>query len=376
MLLLSSRHRAFVAIVSVGVCAVSFSLVAGCGGGNGKSTTSTTRATAPTQVTRDRVQSLNSSLFRTATQIGYQPTSFAYSRNSLSGGYGASTPTVGDSSGATASVSNSTVPLVGAFLRNIAASSNTSRHAAIHSAVTHRRGESTSGTPDPISVSPTFYYDYYLGLWVEITETNSTSTYALYEDEAKTKPAGSIETTWAVDDTTFPQVYQSSYSFTAGYLAGSHGASTNTNNADGSGSAHYDDVYADGWSDKGQSSWSGQGDYSYSSRTQTAASQWTESRGSFRADGGGGTHMATSDGYAADYVYNTDGSGHGTITGPDPGLPVTISWDAYGNTTIRYADGTIETIPGWGGYTGGEGGGVVPVDGGVAVGTTVSSSTP
>ena len=62
--------------------------------------------------------------------------------------------------------------------------------------------------------------------------------------------------------------------------------------------------------------------------------------------------------------------GHGKITGPDPGLPVTISWDAYGNTTIVYADGSTEHIAGWGSDNGGgygDGGGVISVDPPVAI---------
>ena len=63
-------------------------------------------------------------------------------------------------------------------------------------------------------------------------------------------------------------------------------------------------------------------------------------------------------------MYRADGSGHGRITGPDPGLPATIDWDAQGNTTVVYADGSSEYTPGWG-Y-----GDVTPVDS-----TTTTSGT-
>jgi hypothetical protein len=86
--------------------------------------------------------------------------------------------------------------------------------------------------------------------------------------------------------------------------------------------------------------------------------EWSEGTGSFRADGSGGTRLSSSDGYKSDYRYNADGSGHGRITGPDPGLPVSISWDAYGNTMIVYADGSVEHVSGWGS---GNGGGAKPI---------------
>jgi hypothetical protein len=94
-----------------------------------------------------------------------------------------------------------------------------------------------------------------------------------------------------------------------------------------------------------------------------ANNEWSEGAGSFRADGSGGTWLSSSDGYKSDYRYNADGSGHGRITGPDPGLPVSISWDAFGNTMIVYADGTVEHVSGWGSGSGdGDGEKPIPVD--------------
>ncbi len=213
---------------------------------------------------------------------------------------------------------------------------------------------------------PSFYFDYYLGLWVQIEETVNTSTYLLFDDEGKSKPAGHITTINPVDWESFPQVFSSEYEFTSGYLAGSHGFSKNVTNADYSGSSQYENVYADGWKDRGTSNGSAQGDFSWSSRTDGANGEWNKGVGSFRADGSGGTRLSSSDGYKSDYRYNADGSGHGRITGPDPGLPVSISWDAFGNTTIVYADGSIEHVYGWGGSSGGSGE-PIPVDTPVAM---------
>ena len=166
----------------------------------------------------------------------------------------------------------------------------------------------------------------------------------MYVDQAKTQPAGSIVTLWPADYTVYPQTYQSTYSFTAGYSAGSQGASLNVTNADGSSTASYSDTYSDGSKDKGTSTQTASGDYTWTGRTDAADGSWTTVSGTFRSDGSGGTHLTMSDGYVADYVYNADGSGHGRITGPDPGLPVTITYDLYGNTTITYADGSDRTL--------------------------------
>ena len=200
---------------------------------------------------------------------------------------------------------------------------------------------------------PAFYFDEYLGLWVQIEDGAAQSAYLLYEDEAKTKPAGSIVTTWPENWEVFPQVYSSRYEFTAGFLAGARGSFETAQNADGSGHSSYENVYADGWKDQGRSAWTGRGDFTWSSRSEDPNGFTVSDRGAFRADGSGGTHSETSDGFTADYTFNADGSGHGRISGPLPGLPATITWDAFGNTTIRYADGTTEHIPDWGYYGGG-----------------------
>ena len=135
----------------------------------------------------------------------------------------------------------------------------------------------------------------------------------------------------------------------------------------------------DGWKDTGKSTWSGRGDSSWINRTESAdGKDWTESAGSWRSDGSGGTRMATSDGYEAIFTFNSDGSGHGRVSGPEAGLPATITWDTQGNDTIRYADGTVERFNRWGIYPGptplpGDGT-VVPMLGGA--GTLISSVTP
>jgi hypothetical protein len=186
------------------------------------------------------------------------------------------------------------------------------------------------------------------------------SSYLLYEDKDKTKPAGSISSSWPTDWTVFPQTYKNNYRFTAGFLKGSYGFSENTTNEGWSGSSKYENVYADGWKDKGESNWSGRGDSSWYSKTESAdAKDWTETAASWRSDGAGGSRMTTSDGYSAIFTHSSDGSGRGTISGSEPGLPATFTWDNLGNVTIRYADGTIERFNRWERWSYGLGGGYV-----------------
>lgn len=291
----------------------------GCGGGGGGTT-----GAAPSRAVQERVSTISrklfsgSMLFSAVDGLGGTPASYT------SGG----------------------MPQLGAFLKNVAMGPSSRAH----------RGETVSSEPMPPifwEPQPSFYYDYYLGLWVQANFTEGESRYTLYEDEAKTKPAGAIVTTWPTSWETFPQTWKSHYEFTAGFLKGSHGFSENVTNVGWSGSSTYENVYVDGWKDTGKSTWSGRGDSSWINRTESAdGKDWTESAGSWRSDGAGGTRMATSDGYEAIFTFNRDGSGHGRISGPEAGLPATITWDTQGNVTIRYADGSVERFNRWGIYPG------------------------
>lgn len=361
-------------------------VLAGCGGGGGtKSGGGNNNSAIPTAITRAHVQNLHGQVARQLTSSGVSGTALAFTRNSYVGGYatgggfalGAPVPSANAGNAADAT-STANLPNLGGFLKNVAGVSPA--HRAAHLAIAKGRDAAPGGKPtnqpppNPVDyTNPSFYYDYYLELWVAVTDTPSTITYALFSDEAKTKSAGSIVTTQPTDYATFPQVYDSSYSFTAGYLAGSHGTSKNTTNANGSFSGSYDNVYSDGWSDKGQSNGSATGDFSWQSRTDSPVKEWTQGAGTFRSDGSGGTRFSTSEGYAADYTYNKDGSGQGHISGSDPGMPVTITWDAFGNTTIKYADGTIEQYNAYT-YYGGGGGGPIPIDANGGSGSSAGSA--
>ncbi|MDX1933712.1 MAG: hypothetical protein SFU56_14030 [Capsulimonadales bacterium] len=322
-------------------------LLAGCGGsGSGR----TVSKSAPNAATRTQVQSLHQNATRRAELAGFQTESTALVRNGP-----ATRPGVPKGNGA---------PLVGAFLRHVACVPPARQAASLASFAALSRlviadtgredGASPGPSPGPDGFEDFFYYDFFLGLWVEITNEPGKQTYSLFVDEGKTRTAGRIVTTHPTDYSIYPQTYESSYSFTEGTLAGTGGRSLNVLNADGSGRSDYEHRFSDGSKESGVSSWTGNGDSTGKSRWDSADGNWSESVSSWRADGSGGTRFTGSDGYTAEYLYHADGSGRARITGPDPGLPVTIVWDIYGNTTVTYADGSVDYFPGWGQSGGGD----------------------
>lgn len=336
---------------------MTLSWLAGCGGSSG-STDGT-----PTRAVQERVSSISRKLF-SGTMLFGAVDGIGGARGGGMGG-GALPPGGGAYD---QSYTSGSTPQLGAFLKNVvmenAPNSRKRKQSRQEDIVI---GEPFPGDPMPPfwEPQPTFYFDYYLGLWVQTSYGKTESRYDLFEDEAKTKPAGSIVSSWPINWEVFPQVWKSSYEFTAGFMKGSYGSSENVTNAGWSGSSKYENVYIDGWKDKGQSNWSGQGDSSWFNRTESAdGKDWTESAGSWRSNGSGGTRMSTSDGYEAVFTFNNDGSGRGTIRGPEAGLPASISWDTQGNVTIRYADGTVDRFNRWGIYPG-----PIPLDGGGIGGT-------
>lgn len=353
------------AILATAITAV---LLTGCGGGG----TSRVVSKTPTKATKAHVQSVQILSLRNMAQSGVPNGTFTAMRGGIAPLAGAVSAVAGSAANGGASTNTAAlpVPLLGQFLHNVGSTSITSRTKAIRAMMAHQttlhgkitRVASTSGSSGGVSgssgtiipvdppvpiVMPTFYYDDYLGLWVDINDTATTSTYTLYQDQAKTQPAGSIITNFPAADT-FPQIFSSTYSYTAGSQAGSGGKYNSTYNADNSGSSSYVDIYSDGSKDQGSSSSTANGDYTWTGRTDNADKSYISMSGTFHDDGSGATRTSGSDGYASNFTYNADGSGHGRVTGPDAGLPATIVWDALGNTTITYADGTADFIPGWG----------------------------
>ena len=387
------KRRQALFLFSSGLIVASLELV-GCGGGSSKNNTSIS------DTTRKQVTSLH--------QLSLGARSILdplLRRNGNFGGAGigysvsdaAGTTTGGGIAGITpvpVPLNNSTTPinamgnnllLPGAGFKDLLASASTSTRSRKYrptrqisgsgSTTGSNSGNSGIAVGEPLPWQGdynNFYYDYYLELWVEFIETTTQSRTNYYLDQQKTQSAGYSINTHPENWEVFPQTYTYDYQFTAGTLKGSHGTSKTTTNADYSGETSYENVYADGWKDTGKSSWFPNGASTWFSRTDMSDGQWIESTGSFQPDGTGGTRTKLSGGFEANYIYNADGSGHGKITGPDPLLPVTITWNACGDTQIQYADGTVEEQEGWchniyypygnGTTTGGTGGGIVTPD--------------
>ncbi len=103
-------------------CGVGLAVVAaGCGGG-----ASSSRA-APSQTTRSKVLALHDVAVREVTQSGFQSQGLAFARNSSS----SATPPVAADNGAETDTPfpSPTMPLLGAFIRNVAAKSPSTRRA-------------------------------------------------------------------------------------------------------------------------------------------------------------------------------------------------------------------------------------------------------
>ncbi len=268
--------------------------------------------------------------------------------------------------GRSAKVKSQRLPFIGAFVMNVAQ---------------RRPGKASLNAKKAVRTREEvgFYFDEYLGLWVSVTNNDNNYAYNLFEDEAKTKPAGGFTSSYPTDPTVFPQVYRSEYRITAGTLAGSEGIYVTTIQEDGSGTSSYHNKLVGVYSDSGSSTWNVDGSSSWTARSEGKDGIVFEYGGQFNADGSGRTYSTSSNGYSNEFIYNADGTGRGILRGPDAGLPATIVWDLLGNLTITWADGTVEVItPIFGIDVPVEGGGGTDgaTDGGTSSGSGGGGSTP
>lgn len=211
-----------------------------------------------------------------------------------------------------------------------------------------------------------FYFDDYLGLWVDTTSTDTSFSQKLYIDEAKTEPAGSFETTFPTGWDAYPYEYRSSFEITAGDFAGAHGLYVTSISSEMEGTSSYENVWPGFGSDKGWWKWrDGASSWSYEGHSDDGA--WYKGSGEFFDDWHGTSTFEDSFGYRFSYVYNSDGSGSAKIEGPDKGLPATMTWTAEGHVRIVWADGTVDEWDWWG----------VGVEGGTTgTGTNGGGGTP
>ncbi len=204
-------------------------------------------------------------------------------------------------------------------------------------------GSGTGGTSGGGGSGSDFYYDQWLGLWVDVEWTENSSTITFTLDQEKTQPAGSVMSTYTGEFGTYPQTYTNQYSFTAGPLAGSHGIYICVQTSETHGSMSYSNTYEDGFSDSGQSQWTDETS-SFESRWEGPDGEpWFEDSGTWHADNSGTYTCSDSNGWSSTWTYNSDWSGSAILTGPDPLLPATLTWTSEGHYTITYADGSSES---------------------------------
>ena len=67
----------------------------------------------------------------------------------------------------------------------------------------------------------------------------------------------------------------------------------------------------------------------------------------YNADGSSTISSTDSVSLATKFSFAADTSGSGTITGSDPGLPATLTWDATGSGQVKFADGSTASLVNW-----------------------------
>lgn len=200
------------------------------------------------------------------------------------------------------------------------------------------------------------YFDQFLGVWVvdSSTTTSYTATYSL--DEAGTQPAGSSVSTWVTTESGSSGTSQVRITAgpNAGYTLDSTYTSDDLLNSGSYSSASFSPVYGTS-QDEGE--WRADGSGSYLSRW-TQGSEFRQYQGTWSGDGSWTSTSTSSDGYTMTLNGIADGSGTGSITGPDPLLPATSVWNTEGVGTITWADGSTSEFNwfGLGGVSGGSSG--------------------
>lgn len=294
-------------------------LLIGCGGSGGGGATGT--GTAPDALTRTGVKS---SISLSMVGIAQSGASNSMGVSGTSGGSG------------------STIPFVGMFAQGRLPTplALSKRGPGASGGTTGSTGGSTGGTNGGDGgTPPTFYFDEGMGLWVDLVFNGTTRISNLYEDQAKTKPAGNFTTTISTDGLTFTSTYE----ITAGSYAGAKGRYESTISPDGSGKTSYSNTWPIYGTSSGECTFGPNGT-TWKSRNETPDGQWQESEGSWSTTGEGTWITSDSKGYKFTFQNKADGSGNALIEGPDKGLPATIVWNSKGEGVITWADGSTETF--------------------------------
>jgi hypothetical protein len=203
------------------------------------------------------------------------------------------------------------------------------------------------GVPEPAfhpASSPVFVSQ--LGLWMVLSVSGTTFTETFYADQAETQPAGNA--TYTLDVATL--TLSGAISITKGPYAGLSGTYSQTLTKNGT-TGTYSFTLPSGLqvscsftlsiSATGIPSGTG-------SETVTETNGYSETANvTYLPDGSKIVTASDSNGYKSTLKFASDGSGTGTISGPDPGLPATIVWNSVGTGTVTFVDGITLNFTNW-----------------------------
>ena len=170
-----------------------------------------------------------------------------------------------------------------------------------------------------------------------------TLTVSYFLDEALTQPAGQLVLDLGLTTVT------ETYSFTAGPLAGASGQLTIVPTSDTAMTLTADGTNPDGSTFHAVYTVTLTDTNAVLTGTVDTTVNGTTTHWTITATATGQEFRATtSDGYTLDLRANADGSGTGTLTDGTNTVLATFTWDASGNGTITYSDGSAETFSLWG----------------------------
>ena len=211
-------------------------------------------------------------------------------------------------------------------------------------AIQKTRAEGSSTSP-PANFDST--YDPTYELYFTLDNTPTSVKYSYFEDANLTLSAGESTQSYSLLNDVF--TFITSFSFTKGPFAGLTG-STSVFKSDTK--SNYDSDITTPNVGKTISTFRGtvgaSGIVGTGSNTFTSVSGYrSEATLTYKDDGTKQYTTRDSNNYASSFNFAVDASGQGTITGTDPGLPATATWDTKGTGVVTWADGSKTNFIQW-----------------------------
>ena len=204
------------------------------------------------------------------------------------------------------------------------------------------------GTPvpsQPLTTSSPIFVNQ-LGLWMVLSVSGTTFTETFTQDQAGTQQAGSATYTLDLSSKTL----SGAISITKGPYAGLSGTYSQTLTSNGT-TGNYSCQLANGTTITCQFtitlSLSGV-PTGTGTETMTFTNGYSETGNvTYKADGSKAVQVSDSNQDAGTFNITSSGSGTGTITGPDPGLPAVVSWNNSGTGTVTFDNLLIINFTNW-----------------------------